>query len=1160
MMYNMLWVGAVALTLMAGVSGIAAAKGVGVVDHNLVSQDGLIKTWKGDWESPKLVALFKAHDVDAEVIDAQTLRDPALLASYKAILIPTDACYPDLGNADGPISRSIAQYVRSGGIYIMPLGNAHSRWMDVETKQVADAPSDGTDILGLAWRQLTGASIAARSLVVNPLGDKIGIAKPTMRDPMEPGGWAVSAGLVPLCSFVDSGDLEPRLYAVDIGDGYGIHYAGTPPFDKETRDWLISAYASILKGMDSRAVRTERSRLAAKTRIYSTLPVATRTDKNEILLDGAWELAEAKGDFSPEVENHAQADWIGVDMPNTVQYALVHAGKIDNPWWADNYKKLQWIQQKDWYLRRRFTIPDSWQGKQIRLDFGGVDYLAGFWLDGVFLGMHEGMFGGPTFDLTKTLAPDKEHELVVRLVHNPEHQMKPLCLTGWTIWGNRYATLGLWQSVRLVATRRAYLEASFVRTQAITPRSAKLWAQAKVINGGPDAKGAVQAKIVDLTTNKVVWQEEQPHSVPSGVSFWEREIELPSPRLWWPNGMGSQPLYRLELVLMAGEDQCDSIATRFGVRTLELRRNPASADSPRGAGCTWDADPAKEPLVYEAMRDSDESQRFLFVVNGRSFYINGTNWHIADGLLAEKQVRQEWYVKAAKLAGINMFRLNAGNALYEDERFYDLCDESGILIWQDIHICGGRSIDVPLPVWREQLTRTVQRLRQHPCLALYCGGNEYTPYRDQFMPVLGLAREVIASYDDRPFRMSSTAGGSFHYAAWDQPGVCFNSEWHFAYGFSNMSQFRRTLPPEQLDSRSVGYDFAKFADEHPLFRDQFLEWSWLMPVYWPPASWYLDLDKATTEDLVEAQQTFRADANGYAAEQMRSQFPEVGGQTFWGFNPQAPTSAWHVIDWFGQPQAPYYTMKRAHEPVRVMAKLNTNSPAGMFVGNWFSIAPGKDFHASVYAINSGDRPIRDAKIVATIRDAKMQSVLRDEWATDAPAGGSAGKAHEITWAVPADTPKAFYFLELTMMSSRKKQLSQQVYYFRVHSEAAQAMTKAGPWLKPQLEGVPTTISAAIKEVRLLSPVETEVTVEVVNSGLNPAYPVALDIKPATYSVIWSDNYFWLRPGERITLRGLVRCDMTGLDLMTHPKKAELADLALQISAWNANTVALPLSR
>ncbi|MHB1000295.1 MAG: glycoside hydrolase family 2 protein [Armatimonadota bacterium] len=1158
------------MTLITGITGAVNAKTVGVVDHKLVSRDGWINQWKEDWESQKIVDLFQKDGIDAAVIDDTVLRDLNRLKSYKAIMIPADACYPDIGSSNGLISKNIAEYVKSGGVYIMPLGNAHSRWMDTETGRVSDAPmQDGKDILGLEWHQLTGASIAARAIITSALGSKIGIQKPAMLDLGDPGGWAVNPGSLPLCSFVDDGTTLSRLYAVDLGDGYVIHFAGGSPFDREKRNWLISAYASILKNMDSRSVKAERS-LATKTRIYSTLPVASRSrtvsgkdnESCEVLLDGVWELAEAKGEFTPTAEDAAaQVEWIPVDMPNTIQYAMLKAGRIENPWWADNHLKMQWIQQKDWYLRRQFSIPDNWQGKQIRLDFGGVDYLAGFWLDGVFLGMHEGMFGGPTFDLTKVLTPGKEHELMLRFIHNPGPQMKPLCLTGWTIWGNRCATLGLWQSVRLVSTGSACLEAPYVRTDSITRNSAKLWAQARVINNNSDTKGVVRARIVDLTTNTVVWHEEKPRSIPAGVSYWEREIELPSPKLWWPNGMGSQPLYRLELDLLIGEDRCDSIGTKFGVRTIELKRNPASDDSPRGASCTWDTDYTKEPLVYEAMRDSDESQRFLFVVNGRPFYANGTNWHIADGMFAEKQVRQEWYVKAAKLSGINLFRLNAGNALYEDERFYDLCDESGILIWQDIHICGGRSTDVSLPVWREQLTRTVQRLRQHPCLALYVGGNEYTPYRDLYMPVLGLAREIVASYDDKPFRMSSSAGGSFHYPAYDQKDVCFNAEWHFSYGFGNYSQFKRTLPPEQLECKSVGYDFTKFGDEHPLFRNQFLEWGWLIPHYWPPASWYIDLDKANTEDFIEAQQMFRSDVNGYAAEQMRSRFPSVGGHTFWGFNPQAPTSAWHVVDWFGQPQINYYTLKRAHEPVHVMAKLNTNhvTPAQMFIGDWFSIAPGKEFNASVCALNN-KISVKNARITAKILGPKMQTILEDKWTVDLPADGYPGNSHDITWAIPSDTPKAFYFLELTMSNSKGKQLSQQVYYFRVHSEEPRAITKSGPWLEPQMANSPTTISAAIKEVRQLSAKEAVVVVDITNTGPNPAFPVDLRILPDTYSVIWSDNFFWLRSGEHVTVQGLVRCDMTGLDLMTQPKVAKLSDLTLEINAWNSNTLKLVLSK
>ena len=97
--------------------------------------------------------------------------------------------------------------------------------------------------------------------------------------------------------------------------------------------------------------------------------------------------------------------WIKTQMPRPVQYALMEAGQIPNLWYGENFKKLQWIQQRDWYLRRRFVIPESWRDSVIRLRFDGMDYLGMVWLDGEYLGGHEGSFGGPTFDITHASCP-----------------------------------------------------------------------------------------------------------------------------------------------------------------------------------------------------------------------------------------------------------------------------------------------------------------------------------------------------------------------------------------------------------------------------------------------------------------------------------------------------------------------------------------------------------------------------------------------------------------------------------------------------------------------------------------------------------------------------------------------------------------------------------
>ena len=163
--------------------------------------------------------------------------------------------------------------------------------------------------------------------------------------------------------------------------------------------------------------------------------------------------------------------------------------------------------------------------------------------------------------------------------------------------------------------------------------------------------------------------------------------------------------------------------------------------------------------------------------------------------------------------------------LFETEQFYNLCDENGIIVWQEVPL---NWADTPgtttLAVWREQLTQSVLRIRQHPSIGIYVGGNEYDPFQDGIEPLLGLVREVFAGYDgSRPFRMNSPCGGDYHayepqdiYTAdenWYHKifdrGHNFISEWSFS-SFANMSLLKRMIPSAELEMKPVGYDVEKF--------------------------------------------------------------------------------------------------------------------------------------------------------------------------------------------------------------------------------------------------------------------------------------------------------------------------------------------------------------
>jgi beta-mannosidase len=964
----------------------------------------------------------------------------------------------------------------------------------------------------------------------------------------------------------------------------------------------VAAFVSPVAGQTARTGVEEPSQQSGKVavqseieelkelgaqRVYAPTPVQSRPEYVaghpgggglEMQLRDGWELLGAEDTLAPG-QYASGSQWIRTQMPRPVHCALMESGQIPNLWYGENFKKLQWIQKRDWYLRRRFVIPEAWRDSVIRLRFDGMDYLGMVWLDGEFLGAHEGSFGGPTFDITTRVGAGKEHELLVRLVHEPmdlfpnydsasenrnPRVVKPDAQDGESYqWGNRYRTFGLYQPIRLIATGQAYMEAPFVRTDAIGPEAATLWAQVMITNtGAASFEGTIDARIVEVGSQQVVWQAQSRQKVPSGNSFWEREIELAHPKLWWPNGMGDQPLYRLELKLIKDETQLDFVTSRFGVRTLVLKRNPSYPVAPRAV-------PADKTL-------EDEAYMYLWVANGRPFYVKGGCWMTSDDVLQLSADREEWMVRASRLNGQNLLRLNGGTSMIETEQFYNLCDEHGMIVWQEVPL---NWADTPgtttLAVWREQLTQSVLRIRQHPSIGIYVGGNEFDPFQDGIEAFLGLIREVFAGYDgSRPFRMNSPCGGDYHayepqeiYTAdenWYHKifdrGHYFISEWSFS-SFANMSLLKRIIPASELEIRPVGYDVESFKRRHPTIRDRSAEINYTFVKSWQRASWYADFGKADLDQLIECSQMAYEHNIGCVLEQWRAQFPYTGGQALWTYNSLGPiANSWHLIDWCGQPQIPFYAAQRANEPVHVMADTG-----------FFSWGPGDTFRASVFALNDGEQVLKGSHIKVRIYDQQLHVVHEEEWVSDIPPNGYPSEGRDVHWPIPANTAEGYLFLELTLSDSNDTRLSRRAYWLRIlqmladpearkrwqAGPVAEPLTQTGPWLKPQIDALTTPLQATVK-FEPGSQKEAKVNVTVENIGKLPAYPVRLHLLPDVYSVLWTDNYFWLAPGEKVTVSGTVRLDMSGLDPITKPPIATHGDLRVQVSAWNAAATDLRL--
>ncbi|HDK36110.1 MAG TPA: glycoside hydrolase family 2 protein, partial [Bacteroidetes bacterium] len=424
-----------------------------------------------------------------------------------------------------------------------------------------------------------------------------------------------------------------------------------------------------------------------------------------ISLQKGWQFKEA-----------GKSHWYPAAVSGCVHTDLLNNSLIPDPFYRDNETKLQWIGQTNWEYRTKFNVePEMLRHKQIDLLFKGLDTYAAVFLNDLPILEADNMFrewrvpckdklraGENTLrimfrspvneilpkikDLPYTLPAGNEQEFKT----SPYTRKEPYQY-GWD-WGPRFVTMGIWQPVYLDVWNDAHLSGVWIQQKNLSKKTAELCAQ-------------VELHAMEEGTFQLVIQDED-HSfepvvktirVSKGKHIDTVGFSLPNPKLWWPNGMGEPFLYTIEIKLLQNNQEIDRTTVRTGLRTLELRRKTDR----------W-------------------GKSFEFVVNGSPVFARGGNWIPADNF--PNRVTEENYrhlLKSCKEAHMNMLRV-WGGGFYENDIFYDLCDEMGILIWQDfMFACSLYPGDAAfLENIRREAVFQVKRLRTHPSLALWCGNNE----------------------------------------------------------------------------------------------------------------------------------------------------------------------------------------------------------------------------------------------------------------------------------------------------------------------------------------------------------------------------------------------------------------------------------------------------
>jgi beta-mannosidase len=907
---------------------------------------------------------------------------------------------------------------------------------------------------------------------------------------------------------------------------------------------------------------------AADTTLWRPYYISPRSGAQHIALESGWRLAglDRQADSPAAL---AGAEWIEVARPTSVHMALHKAGKLPHPYYNLNSELYRPAEKKVWYYRRSFTVPESARGQYVFLCFDGADYFARLWLNGELLGRHEGMFGGPDVEISGKLRYGQANDVVLEIrsgnwgnwgkdiSRKPGPVIRPWVFAGGSA-AEAFYVFGMWRGARVEIVPRAHVERPFLSTSRASAASATLRLSAEIFVDSHTHQYALhsttqarfthflnsntarpaEALSVRLTlrhpaTGAVEFRQTVPATgALRGRTWIERDFTVRAPRLWWPNGLGKPELYQAQVELLAAGKPVDSISFEYGIRTVRTVRSPG-------------------------LRTEDLWHDWQFEVNGRPFFVKGVNWMPADLLLDLPRQRYDWLVDMARNLGVQMFRI-WGAGLVETEDFYAACNRNGVLVWQEFQVSNMLTPDWPQDVWEAQVARNIQRLRNQPSLAVWCGGNEANPYAFANTASIGIFERDVHTFDGtRPYRRTSPDGGSVHEYP-DKDPTWYGKEYRFVpfmaetgmHNIPEAASMREVVAAREFAQPLSNMYSPQFAREHPDFRHHFGEFQpSRVPRMLSRASHIDDMKTPTIEALSEASQVGAGEFYQIVSEAIQAQYPDTTGLVPWVYKRPWPIIAIMLADGFGHPTAPYYFLKRTYDNTHAQLKL----PALLWAAGESIPLRAAVTHASPDA-----RP--GLKLSVAVYDDAFRQIGGRAAVVSIKPGPSVAEADLGSFAIPQGYNDRFLFLAVELRTAAGALVSRSVYWPRALSSMADEATRRrfrekpvewpaldkGPWLKPTVARTRAALAAKVLTQKAAPGGDTALEVEVRNTGKAPAFMTTVDVAGARRTLYADDNFFWLAPGEARTLR-----------LRLHWREKP-ATPKLTVAAWNADALSIDL--
>ena len=829
----------------------------------------------------------------------------------------------------------------------------------------------------------------------------------------------------------------------------------------------------------------------------------------------SWQMkpaSEAGGGAEVSSPNVLAEGWRNAIVPGTVLNSLVAAGVYPEPYFGANNErgagKIPDISEVGpafytYWFRSKFTIPDSYAGKTVWMQFDGINYKAEIWLNGRKLGDMAGMFNRGLFNISQAAVVGGDNILAV-LVHpiDPPNGFRirsetggsaknenrngadgkigayvtMLMTSGWDFTfkdGIRDRNTGIWRDIKVFASGPVLLRNPFVKSELPIPdlSSSKETLSVEVRNATDlPQRGELKAFIEEknLTLKQTVdLQPGETKTVVFGPEQFEA-LKFKSPRLWWPFRKGEQYLHHLKFTFEQTDGVSDTLNTRFAIRDVRSDRNTP-----------------------------DQSR--IFYVNGKRFFITGSNW-VPEAMCRTSEERTRAELLYTRQSGVNFLRFWAGGVT-ESDYFFDVCDELGILTWVEFWQSGDTVIPSDQELYRSNVEDTVKRIRNHPSVGYYVSANERQA--NNIVPI----KDVIDRLDGtRGYQVGSETDGVHDGSPY---GTC-NPMWYYEDTGSDRGSRLRGFNPEYGTPILPTVDaLREMMDEKDLWPINTKVWRYLDGDGFHGMTGLYDRAvreygvSSGIEEYAWKGQMFGSLAYKALWEAWNAQRFEYGerfssGVLFWYHNSPNRQTCARMWDWSLEPTAALYASQSAHEPLHIQY----------------------DFLKNTVGVNN-ELPKAFANCTATIRilNLDMKEACRKSLKVDVPADRFVKDIIKVE--LPTDLSPV-YFIKLTLADAAGKIVSEN-FYWSSNKPYKPGRTLTGPLFEGMspLEKLPKAeLKTAVTQRSSNSRNFYQISMS--NPSSTVAFMIWLRLQDAATGkpirpAFYDDNFFSLLPGEYRTV-------------------------------------------